>query len=93
MSLIMTEVQQFQEYIDFFLNKTEHNIIGHKNNKTGSNYHCSWRGRNQSLRILTLLYRDATIYLPRKYEKYQRLLATYPESKQRAILEEQFNYL
>lgn len=87
-----TEVQQFQKYIDFFLNKTEHNIINHKDDKTGSSYRCSWRGRNQSLRILTLLYRDATIYLPRKYEKYQRLLATYPESKQKAILEEQFNY-
>nr|DAN04900.1 MAG TPA: endonuclease [Caudoviricetes sp.] len=87
------EVQQFQEYIDFFLNKTEHNIISHKDDKTGSSYRCSWGGRNQSLRILTLLYRGATIYLPRKYEKYQKLLATYSENEQKAILKEQFSYL
>lgn len=87
------EVKQFQEYIDYFIGKEEHNAIHHKDDKTGSNYNCSWRGRNQVLRILTLLYRNATIYLPRKYEKYQRLLATYPSEKQEEILNEEFNCL
>lgn len=87
------EVKQFQEYIDYFIGKEEHNAIRHKDDNTGSNYNCSWRGRNQVLRILTLLYRNATIYLPRKYEKYQRLLATYPPEKQEEILNEEFNCL
>lgn len=66
---IIVEVQQL---IDKLINKTEHNKIISINNS----WYCKWRGRRQILRILFLLYNNANIYLDRKYDKYQRLLAT-----------------
>lgn len=64
-------VREFQEKIDKRINKINSNKIFY-----GSCWRCSWRGRRQILKILSLLYDDANIYLNRKYQKYQRLLKT-----------------
>lgn len=67
-------VEDFQKFIDCAIGKVESNKII----KT-SCWRCSWRGRRQVLKILEYLYQDAKICLPRKYEKYQRLLKTLDE--------------
>lgn len=67
-------VEDFQKFIDRAIGKTESNKI-----RKASCWRCSWRGRRQVLKILEYLYQDAKIYLPRKYEKYQRLLKTLDE--------------
>lgn len=69
-------VEEFQALIDNLIGKNESNKIKLEINKVGSSYRCSWRGRRQVLKILSLLYDDASIYLQRKYNKYQRLLET-----------------
>lgn len=68
----------FQEAIDKLIQKERHNKIRENSNKDGS-YRCrvSWRGRAQVLKILDILYKDANIYLNRKYQKYIRLKNSY----------------
>lgn len=65
-------VREFQEYIDNVIGKEKHNKITVLEGKS----RCQWRGRQQVLRILSYLYDDTEVYLPRKYKKYKALLAT-----------------
>lgn len=64
-------VVSFQAEIDTLIKKMNHNKIQYT-----SAWQCKWRGRRQVLSILNILYQDSTIFLPRKYEKYKKLLAT-----------------
>lgn len=75
-SYSLENVQKFQATIDALIEKENSNSIYYKNDKTGSSYRCSWRGRRQVLKILEMLYKDSKIHLNRKYEKYLRLLST-----------------
>ena len=75
-SYSLENVRKFQEIIDALIEKENSNSIHYKNDETGSNYRCSWRGRRQVLKILDKLYKNSKIHLNRKYEKYLRLLAT-----------------
>lgn len=64
-------VEDFQQHIDTIINKKNHNKINKKNA-----YQCSWRGKQQILKILNYLYENANIYLDRKYQKYLKLKIT-----------------
>lgn len=70
-----TAVLEFQQYIDKLINKTIPNKIHHEISDNGEKYTCHWRGFRQVLKILSLLYDNSTIYLQRKYDKYQSLLS------------------
>lgn len=61
-------VQDFQTLVDNLINKSNHN----KNFFTSA-WHTQWRGRLQVLSILDILYKDSTIHLNRKYQKYKKL--------------------
>ena len=63
-------VLDFQKEIDKLINKNNHNKLFFT-----SAWHCQWRGYNQVLSILNILYKDATIYLDRKYKLYNLLLS------------------
>lgn len=65
-------VQEFQNFIDMNIGKTQHNKIIKSNNKS----RCSWRGRQQTLKILSWLYDDAEVFLKRKYDKYLCIKST-----------------
>lgn len=62
-------ITDFQLLIDQLIHKEKHN----KNVYTQC-WHTQWRGYNQVMQILNILYKDADIYLQRKYNKYQQLL-------------------
>lgn len=62
-------VAEFQTFVDNKIDKTVHNIIITEKGKS----YTHWRGRKQVTKILDLLYKDATVYLPRKYEKYLKI--------------------
>lgn len=64
-------VEDFQKIIDRIIHKEQSNKIRKQNC-----WQCSWRGRRQVLNILAFLYDGTTIFLERKYEKYQKLLST-----------------
>lgn len=64
-----TIVQELRDLIDELICKKEHNKIYFT-----SAWHCSWRGYNQVLNILDILYKDSNLYITRKYELYQQLL-------------------
>ena len=68
-------VFEFQNKIDTLINKENSNKILYSE-KDGHKYTCHWRGRRQVLKILSILYDNTTIYLQRKYDKYQKLLST-----------------
>ena len=61
-------VRDFQQQIDSLINKQESNKLFYT-----SAWHCSWRGYDQVLKILDVLYENATIFLDRKYNLYQQL--------------------
>lgn len=61
-------VKDFQFLIDNLIGKQQHN----KNIYTTA-WHTQWRGKQQVLKILDILYKDSTIYLQRKYNKYLEL--------------------
>lgn len=61
-------VKDFQQSVDNLIKKENSNKLFYT-----SAWHCSWRGYNQVLKILDCLYQDATIYLQRKYDLYQKL--------------------
>ena len=67
-----TTVEQFQQYIDQKINKTQHNTIKTLPGKS----RCLWRGRVQVLKICSVLYDGAAVYLKRKYEKYLWIKST-----------------
>lgn len=69
-------VSEFQIKIDTLINKENRLKIKHKDDESGTNYSCNWRGRRQVLKILSALYDNATIYLPRKVNKYIKLKST-----------------
>ena len=58
----------FQLLVDKLINKEEHNKLIYT-----SAWHAQWRGRQQVLKILDLLYQNSPRYLKRKYEKYKLL--------------------
>ena len=62
-------VLDFQKEINKLINKSEPNKVFFT-----SAWHCQWRGYNQVLNILNILYKDATIYINRKYQLYNQLL-------------------
>lgn len=64
-----TIVTELQDIIDYLINKTDHNKIFFT-----SAWHCQWRGYNQVLTILNLLYKNSNLYIKRKYNLYQNLL-------------------
>lgn len=64
--------KEFQLVIDENIGKMEHNSIKTDDGKS----RCSWRGRPQVLKILSWLYDDAEVYLPRKYQKYLWIKST-----------------
>ena len=67
--------EEFQKEIDELINKNNHNKI-YTNIKDGAQRNrVSWRGKQQVLRILDILYENATIYLKRKHDKYLELKA------------------
>ena len=67
--------EEFQKEIDELINKNNHNKI-YTNIKDGAQRsRVSWRGKQQVLRILDILYENATIYLKRKHDKYLELKA------------------
>ena len=59
----------YQLLIDELIHKTEHNKLFCAKDV----WNCSWRGYNQVLSILDILYKDAELYLDRKYQKYLKL--------------------
>lgn len=61
-------VRDFQYAVDRIINKKQHNQIRKQNA-----YQCSWRGRQQVLKILNALYKDSTCCLKRKHDKYIKL--------------------
>ena len=65
-------VQEFQEYVDKQIGKAIHNKIYELSGKC----RCSWRGRQQVLKILSWLYDDSKVYLKRKYDKYLWIKST-----------------
>lgn len=65
-------VQEFQVFVDKNIGKKEHNKIVQFSNKA----RCAWRGRQQTLKILSWLYDDAEIFLKRKYDKYLLIKST-----------------
>lgn len=65
-------VREFQNFIDDKINKEKHNKIKVEKNKS----FCSWRGRQQVLKILSYLYDNSTVYLKRKYDKYLWIKST-----------------
>lgn len=65
-------VQEFQAYIDKQIGKTNHNKIQEFPGKC----RCSWRGRQQVLKILSWLYDNSKVYLKRKYDKYLWIKST-----------------
>lgn len=65
-------VQEFQNFIDANIGKVEHNKIM----KFDAKARCSWRGRQQTLKILSWLYDEAEIFLKRKYDKYLWIKST-----------------
>lgn len=68
--------EEFQLEIDKLLNKNRHNKIITVNSTDGSHRcHCHWRGKQQVIKILDILYKDANIYLQRKHDKYLDLKA------------------
>lgn len=64
-------VEDFQQHIDIIINKENHNKIRKQNA-----YQCSWKGKQQIIKILDYLYENANIYLDRKYQKYLKLKIT-----------------
>lgn len=62
-------VEDFQKEIDKLINKENHNKVFYT-----SAWHCQWRGYDQVLSILNILYDNSTIYLERKYNLYKSLL-------------------
>lgn len=60
---------EYQMLIDELINKTSHNKLFCANGV----WNCSWRGYNQVLSILDILYKDADLYIDRKYQKYLKL--------------------
>lgn len=64
-------VLEFQRKIDEFIEKERSNKITGEHNK----YNAIWNGRTQSVKILHLLYDDATVYLNRKYNLAQQIFA------------------
>lgn len=67
-SFYQSVVEDFQLEIDKLINKTTHN----KNFFTSA-WHTQWRGRQQVLSILNILYTNCPIHLDRKYQLYLRL--------------------
>lgn len=66
--------EEFQSIIDKLINKEKHNKINNHTGNDGSHRTVvSWRGRQQVLKILDLLYKNANFYLDRKYQKYLKL--------------------
>lgn len=65
-------VQDFQFFIDSKINKEKHNKIAISKGKCRA----SWRGRQQTLKILSWLYDDSKVYLKRKYDKYLWIKST-----------------
>ena len=65
-------VEEFQLVIDNYINKINHNKIY----RTESKSRCSWRGRQQTLKILSYLYDNSEVYLKRKYDKYLWIKST-----------------
>lgn len=63
--------EEYQKEIDKLINKEPHNKIAVIDSADGS-HRCrvKWRGKQQVLKILDILYQDATIYLKRKHDKY-----------------------
>ena len=59
----------YQILIDKLIGKTEHNKIFCAKDV----WNCAWRGYKQVLSILDILYKDADLYLDRKYQKYLEL--------------------
>lgn len=53
-----------------FLNKENLTI----SNKSNNCYQITISGNKQSIKLLNMIYKDATIYLDRKYEKYLKML-------------------
>lgn len=49
--------------------------------RDNNNYCIDIGGNQQVLQILNYLYKDATIYLERKYKKYQELVEQYKEKQ------------
>lgn len=71
-SYFYNTVKEFQFVIDENIGKMEHNSIKTDDGRSI----CSWRGRQQVLKILSWLYDDAKVYLPRKYQKYLWIKST-----------------
>jgi len=65
-------VKELQDFIDEAIGKKEHNKIAVFNNKC----RCSWRGRQQVIKILSWLYDNSDVYLKRKYDKYLWIKST-----------------
>lgn len=57
-----------------FFNKENAVLSKRHKDKDNDNFSFSIGGNKQVLRLVTLLYKDATIYLDRKYEKYLKML-------------------
>lgn len=65
-----TITEDLQKMIDNLIAKSETNSIYFT-----SAWHCQWRGYNQVLNILDKIYKNAELYIDRKYKLYQKLLS------------------
>lgn len=65
-------VEQIRDIIDSKINKTVHNRIV----KTNC-WVCTWHKKQDIRSVLDFLYKDATIYLTRKYDRYLSFLESY----------------
>lgn len=66
-----------------FLNSIVDSLSLHHNKKKqhGAAYSIRYSGNKLAPPILNMLYADATVYLPRKYEKYQQIIANCRSAK------------
>lgn len=60
-----TIVEEFRDAIDALINKENHNKAFFS-----SAWHVSWRGRQQVLKIMEILYNNCPRHLERKYQKF-----------------------
>ena len=61
-------VKDFQYYIDELILKNNHTKLNFQ-----KRWKCQWGGYLQTCKILNLLYKDANIYLKRKYDKFMEI--------------------
>lgn len=62
-------VEQIRNVIDDIINKENHNKI-----QKSSCWFCFWNKKEDMIKILNYFYKDSTIYLKRKHDRYLKLI-------------------